>query len=95
MSTAVLCPTTGPCRRALVRFEGEGPPTGRPVLLGPAPGALRIAVVPGLLGDCFKEFGDPFSDGLAHLETQGYRGEVVWVWGAGAASTMRASSATR
>ena len=23
----------------------------------------------------------PFSDGLAHLETQGYRGEVVWVSG--------------
>ena len=74
-------PDDRPCEDALVRFDGEGPPTGRPVVLEPAPGALRIAVVPGLFGDCAKGTVVPFSDGLVHLETQGYRGEVVWVSG--------------
>jgi hypothetical protein len=74
-------PDDRPCEDALVRFDGEGPPTGRPVIIEPAPGTLRIAVVPGLLGDCLKSTVVPFSDGLAHLEAQGYRGEVVWVSG--------------
>jgi hypothetical protein len=74
-------PDDRPCEDALVRFDGEGPPTGRPVVIEPAPHALRIVVVPGLLGDCLKSTVVPFSDGLAHLEAQGYRGEVVWVSG--------------
>jgi hypothetical protein len=69
------------CDQALLQLGGEGPPTGRPVRLGPASEALRIAVVPGLLGDCFKDLVVPFGDGLAHLATHGYRGEVVWVNG--------------
>jgi hypothetical protein len=70
-----------PCEDALVRFEGEGAPTGRPVSMRRATGALRIVVIPGLFGDCFKGTVAPFSDALAHLDTLGYRTETVWVSG--------------
>src|SRR5262249_25379859 len=74
-------PDDRPCDEALLPLGGEGVPTGRPVAMGPAPGALRIVVVPGLFGECLREAAAPFSDGLAHLETLGYRTETAWVSG--------------
>ena len=74
-------PEDRPCEEVLVRFAGEGPPSGQPIVLGPASGALRIVVVPGMLGECFRASAVPFGDALAHLATYGYRSEVIWVSG--------------
>jgi hypothetical protein len=74
-------PDDRPCDEALLRVGGEDAPTGRPVAIGSAPGALRIVVVPGFFGECLRGTAAPFSDGLAHLETHGYRTEITWVSG--------------
>jgi hypothetical protein len=74
-------PDDRPGDEALLRVGAEDAPTGRPVAIGSAPGALRIVVVPGLFGECLKGTAAPFSDGLAHLETLGYRTEIAWVSG--------------
>jgi len=79
-------PEDRPCEEVLVRFAGEGTPSGRMVFLGPASGALRIVVVPGMLGECFRASAVPFGDALAHLATYGYRGEVLWVSGRSSSS---------
>jgi hypothetical protein len=74
-------PDDRPCDEALLRVGGEDAPTGRPVAIGSASGALHIVVVPGLFGECFRGIAAPFSDGLTHLETHGYRTEIAWVSG--------------
>jgi hypothetical protein len=74
-------PDDRPCDEALLRVGGEDTPAGRPVVMGAAPGALRIVVVPGFFGECLRRTAAPFSDGLAHLETLGYRTEIAWVSG--------------
>jgi pimeloyl-ACP methyl ester carboxylesterase len=74
-------PDDRPCDQALLRLEGEDAPTGRPVAMNSATGALRIVVVPGLFGECLRGTAVPFSDGLAHLETLGYQTEIAWVSG--------------
>src|SRR5215475_14154907 len=74
-------PDDRPCDEALLRVGGEDAPTGRAVSMGSAPGALRIVVVPGFFGECLRGTASPFSDGLAHLETLGYRTEIAWVSG--------------
>src|SRR5215470_5052498 len=74
-------PDDRPCDEAVLRLGGEGAPTGRPVAMGRAPRALRIVVVPGLFGECLRGTAVPFSDGLAHLETLGYRTDIAWVSG--------------
>ncbi len=79
-------PDDRPCDEALLRVEGEDAPTGRPVAMGSALGALRIVVVPGFFGECLKGTAAPFSDGLAHLETLGYRTEIAWVSGRSSSS---------
>lgn len=74
-------PDDRPCDEVLLRIGGEDAPTGRPVAIGSPSGALHIVVVPGLFGECFRGTAAPFSDGLAHLETHGYRTEIAWVSG--------------
>ena len=74
-------PDDRPCDDALLRVGGEDAPTGRPVAIGSASGALRIVVVPGLFGECFRGTAAPLTDGLVHLETHGYRTEIAWVNG--------------
>ena len=74
-------PDDRPCDEALLRIGGEEPPTGRPVAMGAASGALRIVVVPGFFGECLRGTAAPFSDALAHLESLGYRTEIAWVSG--------------
>lgn len=74
-------PDDRPCDDALLRVGGEDAPTGRPVAIGSASGALHIVVVPGLFSECFRGTAAPLSDGLVHLETHGYRTEIAWVNG--------------
>jgi hypothetical protein len=74
-------PEDRPCDDALLRLEGEGAPTGRPVALGHAQRALRVVVVPGIFAECVQRLASPFSDALAHIETHGYRTAVIRVGG--------------
>jgi pimeloyl-ACP methyl ester carboxylesterase len=74
-------PEDRPCEEAVLRVGGEGPATGRGVVLGPAARALRIVAVPGIYAECFVHLARPFSDGLAHLATHGYRTDVIMVSG--------------
>ena len=74
-------PEDRPCADALLRLEGEEPPSGRPVVLRPGPGSLRVVVVPGLLAECVASLARPLSDGLAHLDAHGYRTTTVMVSG--------------
>src|SRR5712692_561125 len=74
-------PEDRPCDDVLLRLDGEGAPTGRRVALGPTRGSLRVVVVPGIFGECFRNLAGTFADGLAHLATHGYRTEVIMVSG--------------
>jgi pimeloyl-ACP methyl ester carboxylesterase len=74
-------PNDRPCGEALLLLGGEGPPTGRPVGIGTSNRSLRVVVVPGLLGECFRHLASTFADGLEHLATHGYRTDVIWVGG--------------
>src|SRR5512145_225500 len=74
-------PEDRPCEQALVRLGDEPRPTGRPVAFGPRQRPIRIAVVPGLFGECIIDTVSPFSDALSHLETHGYRTGVIRVSG--------------
>jgi hypothetical protein len=72
-------PEDRPGPGALVTLDPEPTPTGRAVTLGPPRAQLRIVVVPGFLNECFIRWASPFSDGRAHLETHGYRTDIVHV----------------
>jgi hypothetical protein len=74
-------PEDRPCEEVLLRLAGEGAPSGLPVALASASGALRVAVVPGSYGECLRHLAEVFSDGLAHLVTHGYRTEAIQVSG--------------
>lgn len=71
------------CEETVVRLADEPPPTGRPVVRGAPVRPLRVVVVPGYLGDCFRRFATTFGDALPHLERQGYRTAGVRVSGLG------------
>lgn len=79
-------PEDRPCEDALVRLLDEPPPTGSPVVLGPPRRPLRVAVVPGLFGECLAPIVTPFADALAHLATHGYRTALLPVSGLGSSA---------
>lgn len=61
-----------PCEDALVKLYDEGPPTGIPVDLGESPAPLKVAIVPGVGWNCFKNFIDPGMTAVKHLSTFGH-----------------------
>ena len=62
-----------PCDEALVRLQGEPQGSGRPVNLTSVTHPVRVVVVPGIFDECIRRHVRSFSDGLAHLETHGWR----------------------
>jgi pimeloyl-ACP methyl ester carboxylesterase len=72
-------PDDRPCEEVLLALANEPHGSGRPVALGGPRRPLRIAVVPGIFGECFIRLVSPFADGLAHLRTHGYRTDVIHV----------------
>jgi len=65
-------PDYKPCKDALVRLEGEGSPTGRPVDLGVSTSPLRIVVVFGVGWRCFENFVDPQMTLTNHISKFGH-----------------------
>jgi hypothetical protein len=65
-------PDHRPCEQALVRLPNEGPPTAKPVDLGPSASPFRVFFVPGVGWGCFAKFIDPKGTGAEHIARFGH-----------------------
>jgi pimeloyl-ACP methyl ester carboxylesterase len=74
-------PDARPCEEALHRLADEPEASGRPVYMGPARLPLRLVIIPGLGGECFSKFIQPFSDARPHVESLGFKTDMIAVGG--------------
>jgi hypothetical protein len=72
-------PDYRPCDKALVKLENEGPPTGKPVDLGPSKSPLQVFFVPGLGWTCFEQFVAPTGAVASHLAKFGHDVQLLRV----------------
>jgi hypothetical protein len=77
-------PNDRPCDQALHRLLDEPRPAeATPVYLGPARLPLRLVIVPGLAEECLQSFIRPFSDARPHVESLGFKTDLIMVSGLG------------
>ncbi len=77
-------PNDRPCGQALHRLLDEPRPAeAKPVYLGPARLPLRLVIVPGLAEECLQDFIRPFSDARPHVESLGFKTDLIMVSGLG------------
>lgn len=78
-----LFPNDRPCDQALHRLLDEPRAESKPVYLGQARLPLRFVIVPGLAEECLQDFIRPFSDARPHVESLGFKTDVIMVSGLG------------
>jgi len=76
-------PDDRPCEQALHRLSGEPVPEGKFVNLGNARLPMRFVIIPGLLEECVADFIQPFSDARPHLDSLGFKTDLIMVSGLG------------
>jgi hypothetical protein len=81
-----LFPDDRPCDQALHRLSGEPVPEGKPVYLGKARLPMRLVIIPGLWEECVADFIQPFSDARPHLDSLGFKTDLIMVSGLGGSS---------
>ena len=72
-------PDHRPCDEALTRIAGEGPPTGKPVPIGPLRRPMVAAVVPGIGYECIEPWLQPSGDEVERLREHGVELRVLRV----------------
>lgn len=65
-------PDHRPCEEALTRLPNEGPPTEKPVDLGPSASPFRVVMVPGVGWSCFETFIDLKGTAAQHIARFGH-----------------------
>ena len=65
-------PDYRPCAEALIKLPDEGPPTQKPVDLGPSASPFRVLVVPGVGWSCFGKFIDLKGTVAEHIARFGH-----------------------
>jgi hypothetical protein len=74
-------PDNRPCDQTLHKLADEPASGGRPVYLGQARLPLRFIIIPGLLDECVSSFVLPFSDARPHVESLGFKTDMIMVNG--------------
>ncbi len=83
-------PDYRPCEEALVRFDEEPPPTGKPVDLGVSSANLLGKMVPGLGYSCIKPWLHHDNSAPNHVATLGYETGFIQVEGIASSETNAA-----
>jgi pimeloyl-ACP methyl ester carboxylesterase len=76
-------PEDRPCEDVVLRLADEPRPSGAPVALGAPRAPIRVVMIPGIFNECFIKRWSPFADARPHLETHGYRTDIIHVSGMG------------
>jgi hypothetical protein len=76
-----LLPDDRICEEVLHRLPDEPDPSNRPVHLGNARLPMRLVIVSGLFHECISGFADPFASARSHVESLGFRTELIMVGG--------------
>ncbi len=74
-------PDDRPCDKALHRLADEPDPSERPVYLGNTRLSMRLVIIPGFMEECISDFIQPFLDARPHVESLGFKTDIIKVSG--------------